>query len=44
VWATGTADLSACRGRSVRIPIRAADAAAASLVGAGVDDVVITRT
>jgi hypothetical protein len=43
-WATGTVDLSAYRGQSVRILIQAADASTASLVEAGVDDVVITQS
>lgn len=43
-WAAGTADLSGFAGQSVRILIEAADAAGASLVEAGVDDVRITRS
>ncbi|WP_203915539.1 M14 family metallopeptidase, partial [Rhizocola hellebori] len=42
-WATGSWDISAYAGQSVRILIQAADAATASLVEAGVDDVRITR-
>ncbi len=42
-WATGTWDLSAYAGQSVRILITAADASSASLVEAGVDDVKITQ-
>jgi carboxypeptidase T len=43
-WTAGTLDLSAYRGQSVRILIQAADAAGASLVEAGVDDVTITQS
>jgi hypothetical protein len=42
-WATGSWDISAYAGQSVRILIQAADASTASLVEAGVDDVRITR-
>lgn len=42
-WATGTWDISAYAGQSVRIIIEAADASGASLVEAGVDDVKITK-
>jgi len=42
-WATGTANISSFAGQSVRILIEAADASTASLVEAGVDDVVITQ-
>ncbi len=42
-WAAGSWDISAYAGQSVRILITAADAATASLVEAGVDDVRITR-
>lgn len=42
-WATGSWNISAYAGQSVRILVEAADAATASLVEAGVDDVVITR-
>ncbi len=42
-WATGTWDISAYAGQSVRILITAADASGASLVEAGVDDVKITQ-
>ena len=41
-WATGTWNISAYAGQSVRILIQAADASTASLVEAGVDDVTIT--
>lgn len=41
-WATGTWDISAYAGQSVRILIEAADASGASLVEAGVDNVTIT--
>jgi extracellular elastinolytic metalloproteinase len=43
VWATGTVNLSQFAGQTIRILIEAADASAASLVEAGVDDVRITR-
>ncbi|HCT78224.1 MAG TPA: zinc carboxypeptidase [Micromonosporaceae bacterium] len=42
-WATGTWNISAYAGQSVRILVSAADASGASLVEAGVDDVKITR-
>ncbi|WP_101789889.1 M20/M25/M40 family metallo-hydrolase [Nonomuraea indica] len=42
-WSTATADISAYAGQTVRIVVEAADAATASLVEAGVDDVTITR-
>jgi len=42
-WSTATADISAFAGQSVQILIEAADAATASLVEAGVDDVKITQ-
>ncbi|WP_117208906.1 choice-of-anchor B family protein [Allorhizocola rhizosphaerae] len=42
-WTTGTWNVSAYAGQSVRILIEAADASGASLVEAGVDDVKITR-
>ncbi|WP_417281908.1 M28 family peptidase [Catellatospora aurea] len=41
-WASGTWNISAYAGQSVRILISAADASTASLVEAGVDDVKIT--
>ncbi|GIF51287.1 zinc carboxypeptidase [Asanoa ferruginea] len=43
-WATASANLSAYAGQSVRILIEAADASTASLVEAGVDDVLITQS
>jgi len=43
VWATGTANISAFAGQTVRILISAADASTASLVEAGVDDVKIVQ-
>jgi hypothetical protein len=43
VWITGTIDLSAFAGQTIRIVIEAADAGGASLVEAGVDDVRIVR-
>jgi hypothetical protein len=43
VWTTGTADLSAFAGQTVRLLIEAADTAGASLVEAAVDDVRITQ-
>ncbi|HZM79117.1 MAG TPA: hypothetical protein VFC19_25590, partial [Candidatus Limnocylindrales bacterium] len=43
VWATGTWDISAYAGQSVRVLIEAADAGTPSLVEAGVDDVLITQ-
>jgi aminopeptidase S len=42
-WATGTWNISAYAGQSIRILIQAADASTASLVEAGVDNVTITR-
>jgi carboxypeptidase T len=42
-WGTATVDLAAFRGQSVRLLIETADAATASLVEAGVDDVRITQ-
>jgi aminopeptidase S len=42
-WATGTWNVSAYAGQSVRILIQAADASGASLVEAGVDDVRVTQ-
>jgi aminopeptidase S len=42
-WSTGSWNVSAYAGQSVRVLIAAADASGASLVEAGVDDVVITR-
>jgi carboxypeptidase T len=44
VWAAGTANLTPYAGQSVRILIEAADASTASLVEAGIDDVVITQS
>jgi hypothetical protein len=41
-WGTATVNLSAFAGQTIRLRIEAADAATASLVEAGVDDVVIT--
>jgi hypothetical protein len=43
VWAATSANISSFAGQTVRIRIEAADAATASLVEAGVDDVVITQ-
>ncbi|HYH47683.1 MAG TPA: endopeptidase, partial [Thermoanaerobaculia bacterium] len=43
VWASGTANISAFAGQTVRIRIEAADASTASLVEAAVDDVRITQ-
>ena len=43
VWATGTWNISAYAGQAVRVQIDAADAATASLVEAGVDDLLITQ-
>ncbi len=42
-WITGTANISAFAGQTVRILIEAADASTASLVEAGIDDVRITQ-
>ncbi|MFD9948654.1 M20/M25/M40 family metallo-hydrolase [Nonomuraea sp. NPDC059023] len=42
-WTTSTVDISSFAGQSVRIVVEAADAATASLVEAGVDDVKIIR-
>ncbi|NJP31694.1 M28 family metallopeptidase [Micromonospora thermarum] len=43
-WQTGSADISALRGQTVRVVIDAADASGASLVEAAVDDVTITQS
>ena len=43
VWATASASLNSFSGQTVRILIEAADAATASLVEAGIDDVRITQ-
>ncbi len=43
-WATATVNLSSFAGQSIRIRVEAADASTASLIEAGVDDVVITRS
>ncbi len=43
VWTTRSVSLSAFAGQNVRLRIEAADASTASLVEAGVDDVVIRR-
>jgi hypothetical protein len=42
-WATATANLSGFAGQSIRLRVEAADAATASLVEAGLDDVTITQ-
>ncbi len=44
VWATASADLTPYAGQSIKILIEAADAAGASLVEAGVDNVLITQS
>jgi Zn-dependent metalloprotease len=41
-WGTATVNLSAFAGQTIRLRIEAADAATASLIEAGVDDVLIT--
>ena len=43
-WATATVNLSSFAGQSIRLRVEAADASTASLIEAGVDDVVITRS
>ncbi|HYN64423.1 MAG TPA: hypothetical protein VES36_07460, partial [Candidatus Limnocylindrales bacterium] len=43
VWASGSANISAFAGQTVRIRIEAADASTASLVEAAIDDVTITQ-
>jgi glucose/arabinose dehydrogenase len=43
-WATATVNLSSFAGQTIRLRVDAADAATASLVEAGVDDVRITRS
>jgi Zn-dependent metalloprotease len=43
-WATASVSLNAFSGQTVRIRVEAADAATASLVEAGVDNVLITRS
>jgi carboxypeptidase T len=42
-WGTASVNLSAFAGQTVRVVFEAADASTASLVEAGVDDVVVTR-
>jgi len=42
-WQSATADLSAYAGTSIRLQVEAADAATASVVEAGVDDVRIVQ-
>jgi subtilisin family serine protease len=43
-WATATVNLSSFAGQTIRLRVEAADAATASLIEAGVDDVVVTRS
>ncbi|HEU5133563.1 MAG TPA: PQQ-dependent sugar dehydrogenase [Steroidobacteraceae bacterium] len=43
VWSTGSANLSAFAGQTVTLRFEAADAATASLIEAGFDNVVVTR-
>jgi len=43
-WATGNVSLNSFAGQTIRIRVEAADAATASLVEAGVDNVTITRS
>jgi aminopeptidase S len=43
-WATASVNLSSFAGQTIRIRFEAADASTASLIEAGVDDVVIRRT
>ena len=43
-WATATVNLSQFAGQTIRIRVEAADAATASLIEAGVDDVLITSS
>ncbi len=43
VWSTGTANLSSFAGQTVTLRFEAADAATASLIEAGFDNVVVTR-
>lgn len=43
VWDSHSADISSFAGQTVRILIEAADASSASLIEAGIDDVVITQ-
>ncbi len=42
-WATATVNLSSFAGQTIQLRIEAADASTASLIEAGVDDVLITR-
>jgi subtilisin family serine protease len=44
VWTPATVDLSDFAGQGIQLQVEAADAAGASLIEAGVDDVVITRS
>jgi subtilisin family serine protease len=43
-WSSATANLSSFAGQTVQLRVEAADAATASLIEAGVDDVLITRS
>jgi hypothetical protein len=43
-WATANVNLNAFAGQTIRLRIEAADASTASLVEAGVDNVVITSS
>ncbi len=43
-WATGTVNLSSFAGQTIRLRVEAADASTASLIEAGVDDVVVTKS
>jgi bacillopeptidase F (M6 metalloprotease family) len=42
-WGSANVDLSAYAGQTVQLQVEAADASKASLLEAGVDDVVVTR-
>jgi subtilisin family serine protease len=43
-WATATVNLSSFAGQTIRIRVEAADASTASLIEAGVDDVLVTQS
>jgi aminopeptidase S len=43
-WATATVNLSSFAGQTIRLRVEAADASTASLIEAGVDDVVISKS
>jgi hypothetical protein len=44
VWSSASVNLSSFAGQTIRLLVEAADASTASLVEAGIDDVVITAS